>query len=100
VMSCFHENPRIEDPEGKAFEGRAAVRRNYETAFVSMPDCRCDLRSFTGNSGHAMAESYFHGTTLRSGKVIQGVGAEVMEIVDGKIKEIRDYHRSVPKQAA
>ncbi|HYL58446.1 MAG TPA: nuclear transport factor 2 family protein, partial [Candidatus Acidoferrales bacterium] len=47
VMSCFHENPRIEDPEGKAFEGRAAVRRNYETAFVSMPDCRCDLRSFT-----------------------------------------------------
>ena len=100
VMSCFHENPRIEDPEGKCFERRDAVRRNYETAFAAMPDCRCDLRSSTGNSGHAMAESYFYGTAQRSGKVIQGVGAEVMEIVDGKIKEIRDYHRSLPAQAA
>ncbi len=100
VMSCFHEKPRIEDPEGKSFEGRDEVRRNYETAFALMPDCRCDLRSFTGNTGHAMAESYFYGTALRSGKVVQGVGAEVMEVVDGKIKEIRDYHRQIPAQAA
>ena len=46
-----------------------------------------------------MAESYFHGIAQSSGKVVEGVGAEVMEIVGGKIKEIRDYHRSLPAQA-
>ncbi len=100
VMACFHDSPRIVDPEGKAFEGRAEVRRNYETAFALMPDCRCDLRGFTGNSGKAVAESFFHGTQPRFGKVIEGVGAEMMDIVDGKIKEIRDYHRSLSATAA
>ena len=28
------------------------------------------------------------------------IGAEIVEIVDGKIKEIRDYHRPVPTKAA
>jgi len=65
-----------------------------------MPDCRCDLHSFTGNSGTAVAESFFHGTRPRFGKVIEGVGAEMMDIVDGKIKEIRDYHRSLAAKVA
>ena len=47
-----------------------------------------------------MAESLFHGTRPRDGKVIEALGAEVVEIVDGKIKEIRDYHRSVSAKAA
>ena len=100
VMACFHDSPRIVDPEGKVFEGRAEVQRNYETAFALMPDCRCDLRSFTGNSGRAVAESFFHGTRPRFGKVIEGLGAEMMDIVDGKIKEIRDYHRPLGAKAA
>jgi hypothetical protein len=64
-----------------------------------MPDCRCDLKMATGNSGQAVAESSSHGTRTRYGKVIEAIGAEVMEIVDGKIKEIRDYHRPLPAQA-
>jgi hypothetical protein len=47
-----------------------------------------------------MAESLFHGTRPREGRVVEALGAEVMEIVDGKIKEIRDYHRPVPAKAA
>ena len=47
-----------------------------------------------------MAESRFHGTRPREGRVVEAIGAEVMEIVDGKIKEIRDYHRPVPAKAA
>ncbi len=35
-----------------------------------------------------------------SGKVTEAMGAEVMEIVDGKIKEIRDYHRPLTAKAA
>jgi hypothetical protein len=31
---------------------------------------------------------------------IEAIGAEVMDIVDGKIMEIRDYHQPVPFQAA
>jgi len=33
-------------------------------------------------------------------KVVEAIGAEVLGIVDGKIKEIRDHHRPVPAKAA
>jgi ketosteroid isomerase-like protein len=100
VMACFHEQPAIVDVEGKRYDGRDEVRRHYETGFALMPDCRCDLRTMTGNSGRGVAESFFHGTRPRYGKVIEAIGAEVMEIVDGRIKEIRDYHRPLPAKAA
>jgi ketosteroid isomerase-like protein len=100
VMACFHEQPVIVDPEGRRFEGRDAVRRSYETSFALFPDGRCDLRSCTGNDGLGLAESFFHGTRPREGKVVEAMGAEVLEIVDGKIKEIRDYHRLLPAKAA
>ena len=53
----------------------------------------------TGNSGHGVAESFFHGTRAERERV-EAIGAEVMEIVEGKIKEIRDYHHFVPAKAA
>jgi hypothetical protein len=52
-----------------------------------------------GNSGRGVAESFFTGTRAGRGKT-EAIGAEVMEIVDGKIKEIRDYHQPVPAKAA
>jgi ketosteroid isomerase-like protein len=94
VMECFHSNPVVVGGDGHRREGRGEVRRQYETEFALMPDCRCDLRMATGNAGNAVAESFFHGT--RQGKVIEAIGAEVIEVVDGKIKEIRDYHRPLP----
>lgn len=100
VMACFHDHPVIVDTEGRRLEGRNEVRRSYETSFALFPDGRCDLRSCTGNAGRGMAESLFHGTRLREGRVVEALGAEVMEIVDGKIKEIRDYHRLVSAKAA
>ena len=84
---------------GKRCEGREAVRRSYETEFAIYPDGRCDLRLCSGNSGRGVAESFFHGTHTERGKV-EAIGAEVIEIVDGKIKEIRDYHHFVPAKAA
>ena len=50
--------------------------------------------------GHGVAESYFRGTRPRYGKVIEAIGAEVLEIEDGRIKEIRDYHRPLSAKAA
>jgi len=99
VMTCFHEEPVLVGATGKRCVGRAEVRRSYETEFAMFPDGRCDLRVCTGNSGRGVAESLFHGTRAKHGK-IEAIGAEVMEIVDGKIKEIRDYHRPVPAKAA
>jgi len=93
VMACFHEYPVMVDATGTRFEGREEVRRHYETGFALMPDCRCDLRMLTGHSGHGVAESYFRGTRPRYGKVIEAIGAEILEIEDGRIKEMRDYHR-------
>jgi ketosteroid isomerase-like protein len=98
VMACFHEEPVIVRATGKRCAGRAEVRRSYESEFAMFPDGHCDLRMCTGNSGRGVAESLFHGTRAQHGKV-EAIGAEVMEIVDGKIKEIRDYHQPVPAKA-
>jgi len=100
VMACFHEQPLIIDATGKRYEGREEVRRQYETEFALFPDGRCNLRMCTGNSGHGVAESLFHGIRPRDGKVVEAIGAEVMEMVDGKIKEIRDYHQPLPAKVA
>ena len=56
------------------------------------PDGHCELRTCTGNTGRGVAESFFTGTRAGRGRV-EAIGAEVMEIVDGKIKEVRDYHK-------
>ncbi len=100
VMACFHEHPALVSADGHRREGREEVRRQYETEFEVMPDGRCDLRMCTGNSGRGVAESLFHGTRVSDGKVIEAIGAELMEIAEGKIKEIRDYHRPAPAKAA
>ncbi|MBV8361963.1 MAG: nuclear transport factor 2 family protein, partial [Deltaproteobacteria bacterium] len=100
VMACFHRHPVIIDTAGVRFEGRDEVQRHYETGFAAMPDCRCDLQMMTGNSGRGVAESVFHGTRPGFNKMIEAIGAEVIELADGKIKETRDYHRPLPSKAA
>jgi ketosteroid isomerase-like protein len=99
VVACFHDQAVLDGPSGNRRVGLAEVRRSYETEFALYPDAHCDLRVCTGNSGRGVAESYFTGTRAGHGKV-EAVGAEVMEIVDGKIKEIRDYHHTVAAKAA
>jgi len=100
VMACFHSHPVIIDATGVRFDGRDEVQRYYETSFAAMPDCRCDLQTMAGNSGHGVAESIFRGTRPRFNKVIEAIGAEVIEFADGRIKEIRDYHRPLAAKAA
>jgi|SRR5215469_16643751 len=98
VVACFHDDAVLVGPDGKRLVGIAEVRRSYETEFALFPDAHCDLRVCTGNSGSGVAESYFTGT--RHERKIEAIGAEVMEIIDGKIKEIRDYHHPVQTKAA
>jgi len=93
VVACFHDQAVLVGPNGKRLIGIAEVRRSYETEFALFPDAHCELRVCTGNSGSGVAESYFTGT--RHERRIEAIGAEVMDIVDGKIKEIRDYHQPV-----
>lgn len=99
VVACFHDEAVLVGPNGKRLVGIAEVRRSYDTEFALFPDAHCELRLCTGNGGHGVAESYFTGTNSEH-KRIEAIGAEVMEIVDGKIKEIRDYHRSATAKAA
>ena len=94
VMACFDEHAVVVDTEGRRFEGAKGVRRHYEIGFARIPDGRCDLRAMTGARDRGMAESLFHGTTGR-GRAIRALGVEVIEFVDGRIREIRDYHRLV-----
>jgi taurine dehydrogenase small subunit len=99
VMACYHDEPVLVAPDGKRCEGRAAVRKSYEMEFAVFPDGYCELRTCTGNTGKGVAESFFTGTREGHGRV-EAIGAEVMDIVDGKIKEIRDYHHPVQSKAA
>ena len=100
VMECFHHDAVVIGPYGKRVEGRDNVRRHYRSGFDGIPDGNCELRMCTGNNGRAVAESRFTGTQASSGKAIEAMGAELMEIVDGKIKEIRDYHQSAASSKA
>ena len=99
VMACYHDEAILVSPAGKRVVGKAEVRRSYETEFAVFPDAHCELRVCTGNNGNGVAESFFRGTRGEH-EVVEAIGAEVMEIVDGKIKEIRDYHQLVPAKAA
>jgi hypothetical protein len=99
-MDCFHEEPVLVDATGRRIAGRAEVWRCYEASFASFPDGRCQLRMCTGNDGRAVAESRFLGTRRRDAHVVEAIGTEVLEIVDGKIKEIRDYHKRVSAAVA
>jgi taurine dehydrogenase small subunit len=99
VMACYHDDPVLVAPDGKRCEGRTAVRKSYEREFAMFPDAHCDLRTCTGNTGKGLAESFFTGTREGRGRV-EAIGAEVLEIVDGKIKEIRDYHHAIQSKAA
>ena len=98
VVACFHDEAGPGRSDGKRVTGIAEVRRSYEKEFALYADAHCELRVCTGNSGRGVAESYFTGTRSEQ-KRIEAIGAEVMEIVDGKIKEIRDYHQLVPAKA-
>ena len=49
---------------------------------------RHDIEAVTG-----MAETAFHGTHAKSGRIVSACGPEVVEFVENKIKELRDYHR-------
>lgn len=98
VVACFHREAVLVSPNGKRLVGIAEVRRSYETEFALYPDAHCELRLCTGNSGAGVAESYFTGT--RDDRRIEAIGAEVIEIVDGTIKEIRDYHQPVSAKTA
>jgi ketosteroid isomerase-like protein len=69
------------------------------------PSLRCS-RTLTANCAPALATpvrvSPSHSLAERGqakGRV-EAIGAEVMEIVDGKIKEIRDYHHTLPAKTA
>ena len=99
VMACFHDEAVLVGPNGKRLSGRTAVRCSYETEFATFPDAHCELRLCTGNSGRGVAESYFTGTNSERRR-IEAIGAEIMEIVDEKIKEIRDYHRAAREKTA
>lgn len=93
VMACFDDDPVVVDMVGKRHEGPDRVRRFYEVQFALFPDARCDIKVITGHGATGMAETDFHGTHAKTGKVVTASGAEVVKFAGDKIKELRDYHR-------
>jgi len=91
-MACFVDDPAIVDMSGKRHEGWDQVRKFYELQFAVFPDGRCDINAISG-AATGMAETAFHGTHAKSGRVVTAYGPEVVEFVGDKIKELRDYHR-------
>jgi taurine dehydrogenase small subunit len=90
VMACFHDDVVLVSPTGDHVAGLDAARQRYEHEFATMPDAHCELRMVVGRDGRGVAESTFRATI--DGSPIRAIGTEVIEVVEGKIKEIRDYH--------
>ena len=95
VMDCFDENAVVIAADGRRRAGLVEIRRSYESGFTMFPDGRCDLQACTGGNGRAMAESIFRGTSPDRGPV-EMIGVEAIEVSDGRIKEIHDYHQIPP----
>src|SRR5262245_28415643 len=100
IRACFHDHPLVKNARGRHFAGQKAVRYYSETSFALFSDGRCDLRLFTGHDGRGVAESFFHGSPPREGKVVEARGTEVVEIIGGKSKVLHDYHRPVSAKTA
>jgi len=69
------------------------IRPSPSSQFAMFPDARCDIKVVTGRAATGMAETDFHGTHAKTGRVVTASGAEVAEFAGDKIKELRDYHR-------
>ena len=93
VMAHFVDDPIILDMSGTRHEGPEQVRKFYAVQFALFPDGRCDINAVIGHGVTGMAETAFHGTHAKSGRVVTACGPEVVEFVGDKIKELRDYHR-------
>jgi ketosteroid isomerase-like protein len=91
VLACFRDDVALVSPDGSRVVGIDAARARYAQEFDSMPDARCELQVANGHAGYGVAESVFRATI--DGRQVEAVGAEVMEFVDGRISEIRDYHQ-------
>ena len=91
VLACFRDDVTLVNPGGIRTVGLDAARARYQEEFDTMPDARCELVLATGHAGYGAAESIFRATL--NGRAVEAVGAEVMEFVDGRISEIRDYHQ-------
>ena len=59
-----------------------------------MPDATS--KAVVAQEAIGMAETEFHGTHVKTGNVVRACGPEVVELADGKIRELRDYHRLTP----
>jgi len=80
-------------PSGTATLGRfAQARLRFDEGLVQELQSYYDVR--------AVAESRFLGTRRHDAYVVEAVGAEGLEIVDGKIKEIHDDHTRVSPAVA
>ena len=93
VMDCFADHAVVVDMLGKRHEGREEIGRFYEWQFAMFPDGRCDINAVAGRASTGMAETDFHGTSAKTGKIVTASGPEVVKFTGDKIKELRDYHR-------
>ena len=91
VLACFCDDVALVSPDGTRVVGLDAARARYAHEFATMPDAFCELQVANGHAGYGVAESVFRATV--NGRPLEAVGAEVIEFVDGRISEIRDYHR-------
>jgi hypothetical protein len=77
VMACFDEKPVVVDMLGQRH-------------------ARCDIKAVAGHASTGMAETEFHGTHAKTGKVVIACGPEVVGFTGDRIRTLRDYHRLTP----
>jgi ketosteroid isomerase-like protein len=99
VMACFHAEPVLIGAGGSG--ARVAQTCGVHTK-ANSPRFLTDVAIYgcvLETTGAASPNRFSTAPTHTAAKLKRSC-AEVMEIVDGKIKEIRDYHQPVQAKAA
>lgn len=92
VMACFDTQAVIVASHGRRIEGAEEIRTYYMGAFATFHDAKCTIRTLVGDDGTGAVESLFTGTREGMPQPMQMLGVEVIDVRDGKITELRDYH--------
>ncbi len=92
VADCFAEDYIDEAParRGEQVHGRDEVRRNFGRLFAELPDLRAEALATATNGQRVWIEWRMYGTR-RDGSLMEFVGVNVFEVMNGRFCRGRIY---------
>jgi ketosteroid isomerase-like protein len=92
AVDCFDRDYFDEAParRGESVQGQDAVRQNFETLFSDLPDLTAKI-SRTVSDGYEVWMEWGMRGTRRDGTVMEFVGVNILQVLDGRFRSGRIY---------